>query len=114
MKKINNFEYVYLDEDENRYISSAKCIEIFPTFEFVVNVDNVHYTCVVDHAMSKEWKIVFFCSSQKTYCSELSNLDDVFWNTESIYTELRNYRISNAIAQAISDIYTRFKGSYRF
>lgn len=66
--------------------------------------------------MSNEWRINIVCvddeENRQNYFSELSRLDDVFWNAERICQGLHDYGISRAIAQGLADIYYRFNGSF--
>lgn len=117
MMMLRKFDYVYRDENEAKYIASVSQVEIDPTYDFTVCVKNKVYTCIVDKLRSFEWKIHIVCVSEsdisrrKNDLAELSSLDDVYWNADSINAELHDYNISSAIAQGIAEIYRRFKGS---
>lgn len=114
---LRKFDYVYKDENEKKHIACVSHATIEPTYDFTVEVGKSVYLCIVDHLMSDEWKINIVCVSdekdRQNYFAELSRLDDVFWNAESICQELHNYGVSKAIAQGLADIYHRFNGSFQ-
>ena len=114
---LRKFDYVYRDENEEKYIASVSQADIDPAYDFTVCVKNKTYTCIVDRLRSFEWRIHIVCVSEsdisrrKNYLAELSSLDDVYWNADSIHAELQDYNISSAIAQGLAEIYRRVKGS---
>ena len=54
----------------------------------------------------------FFCDRSDNYFAELSTLDDVFWNADSIADVINDYSVASAIAQALADIDPRFLGNF--
>ncbi len=103
---MTGFDYVYKDEDGQKRIAAINDIRINPSYDFTLNIDGKNYVCMVDKILGEEWSIdIICCRSTMKYQAELSRLDDVYWNTDSIYFEIGDFDIASAIAQAISDVY---------
>lgn len=73
------------------------------------SINNVHHITVEYNRYS--YSVIFGKYVNGGFCSipnfgvgcELSNFNDIFWNTESLYRALENKRVAKIIANAIAD-----------
>lgn len=86
-------------------------IEVFPTFEYSVLVDDRCYSCTIEKVMSQVWNILIFDEKGRQYHTCLYDYNDVEINTFQIFDELLDFNVSSAIAQSVKEIFNRYRGS---
>lgn len=98
-------DYIYKNEQNQKYVGEIAGLTITPYIDFNININGKDIWCQVDHILN-EWCIHFI---REEKCTELSSLDDVFWNSEAIGEVFGNIEIGNKIAYALKMIYENNK-----
>lgn len=93
--------YIYEDDRDNKkYIGEIKKIEAFHYVTFQINTGTKTLDCVVEDIASI-WRLHI---TTLDVITELSTLDDIFWNSEQIIKITRDYISGIAVAVAIHKI----------
>lgn len=100
-----NFNYTYTLDDQEIKTAKLKDIRFVPYIKFDIVYKNEIIPCHLDHILD-EWHISF---PNKFKAAPLSELNDTFWNWESIYRVLGNDELALAISKAIFEIYREYQ-----
>lgn len=105
MNHRKNFNYTYTLANQEVKIAGLKEVRFIPSIRFDVVCGNQIIPCHLYYSLD-EWYILFLGTSKK---ASLSDLDDTFWNWESICSVLGNDELSLAISKAIYELYREYQ-----
>lgn len=105
MSNRRNFNYTYQTDNESNKIASIKDIRFIPYIKFDLVYNNEIIPCHLDYILD-EWHLSL---PNKYKEAPLSQLNDIFWNYESIYEAIENVDLALAISKAIFEIYREYQ-----
>ena len=93
--------YIYKNKNEKSCVGEISSLTITPFFAFEITTGKQRIGCCLDHLLS-EWHI---CIVDYEIEADLAHPTDIFWNTNAIFEETEDEKLSLQIAYAINEVY---------